>query len=133
MKEVSTSLKSFSNKTKSPHFSFATCFIICKFILIYFLLARKSKWKQGTYASSLTEYKFNSLEFFEFQKQIKKFFEIIYTLSKMKIKNHDSFLSLHCCCLVAFSWIYGQLLMYWCKFRLQKDISNRGFVVLNEI
>ena len=47
-----TKRRSFSNKTKSHHFSFTTCFVVCKFILLYFLLAHKSECKQGIHVSS---------------------------------------------------------------------------------
>ena len=69
-----TKKKFFSNKTKSHHFSFTTCFIICKLILVYYLLAYKSKPKQDIHVSSLIEYKFDGLGF-----------------SKIKIKNNGSF------------------------------------------
>ena len=35
--------RSFINKAKSHHFCFTTCFIICKFILVYYLFACKSE------------------------------------------------------------------------------------------
>lgn len=63
----------FSNKAKSHHFDFTFSFIICKFILVYFLLAHKSKQKQGIHISSLREYKFNSLEFLKFQNESKSY------------------------------------------------------------
>ena len=99
---------SFLNKTKSYRFSFTTRFILCKFIFVYYLLAYKSEPKQGIHVSSLTIYKFNGLDFLEFQTKSKNSLNIfhyqIYALSKMKIKNYDSFfLSLHCCYLVTFN------------------------------
>ena len=62
-----TKKRFFLNKTKSHHFSFTTCFIICKFILVYYLLACKSKPKEVVHVSSLTEYKCDGLVFLEFQ------------------------------------------------------------------
>ena len=90
-----TKKRSCLNKTKSHHFSFTTCFIICKFILVHYLLAYKSERKPGMHVSSLTEYKFDSLEFLEFQNKSKNSLNIfhfqIYALSKMKINNYHSF------------------------------------------
>ena len=88
-----TKKRSFLNKIKSYHFSFITCFIICKFILVYYLHVYKSQPKPGIHKSSLTEYKFDGLEFLEFQNKSKNSLNIfhyqIYALSKMKIKNYD--------------------------------------------
>ena len=88
---------SFLNKTESHHFSFTTSFIICRFILVFYLLAYTSEPKETIYISSLTEYKFGGLEFLEFQNKSKNSLNIfhyqIYALSKMKIKNYDSFFS----------------------------------------
>ena len=50
-----TKKRSFLNKTKSYHFSFTTCIIICNFILVYYLRAYKSETKQGIHVSSLAE------------------------------------------------------------------------------
>ena len=62
---------------------------------VYYLLAYKSEPEQGIHVSSLTEYKFDGLEFLEFQNKSKNSWDIfhyqIYALSKMKIKNDDSF------------------------------------------
>ena len=66
-----TKKKALLDKTKSHHFSFTTCFIICKFILVYYLLVYRSEPKQGIHVSSLTEYKFDGLEFLEFQNKSK--------------------------------------------------------------
>ena len=64
---------------------------------MYYLLAYKSEPKEGIHVSSLTEYKFDGLEFLEFQNKSKNSLKIfhyqIYALSKMKIKNYDSFFS----------------------------------------
>ena len=91
-----TKKRSFLNKTRSHHFFLTTCFIICKFTLKHYLLAHKSKPKQGIHISLLTGYKFNGLEFIEFQNKSKNSLNIchyqIYALSKIKIKNYDSFL-----------------------------------------
>ena len=61
---------------------------------MYYLLPYKSKPKQGIHISSLTEYKFNSSEFLEFQNKSKSFLSMFHfqikALSKMKIKNYDS-------------------------------------------
>ena len=90
-----TKKRSFLNKTKSYHFSFTTCIIICNFILVYYLRAYKSETKQGIHVSSLAEYKFDGLEFLEFQNKSKNYLNIflyqVYALSKMKIKIYDSF------------------------------------------
>ena len=87
--------RSFLNKTKSCHFSFTTCFIICKFGLVYYLLGYKSKPKQGIYVSSLTEYNFHALQFLEFQNKSKYLLNILHyeicALPKVEIKNYDSF------------------------------------------
>ena len=58
-----TEKMSFLCKTRFHHFSSATCFTICKFILVYYLLAYKSKPNKGIHVSSLTKYRFNGLEF----------------------------------------------------------------------
>ena len=64
-----TKKKALLDKTKSHHFSFTTYFIICKFILVYYLLVYRSEPKQGIHV--LTEYKFDGLEFLEFQNKSK--------------------------------------------------------------
>ena len=85
--------KKVLNKTSSLITPFTTCFTISKFILVYYVLAYKSEPRQGIHVSSLTEYKFNVLEFLEFQNKLKNYLNIfhyqIYTVPKMKIKNHD--------------------------------------------
>ena len=59
---------------------------------------RTSERKQGIHVSWLTEYKFNSSEFLEFQNESKNYLNIFhYQLEgflKMKIKNYDSFFKL---------------------------------------
>ena len=93
-----TKKRSFLNKTKSHHFSFTTCFIICKFIIY------KSKPKEGIHVSSLTEYKFNGLEFLEFQNILWTYCIIRFTpCQKWKLKIMTHFLTLHCCYLVTFN------------------------------
>ena len=73
-----TKRRSFLNKTKSHHFSFITCFIICKLILVYYLFADKSEPKQRMQVSSLAEYNFDGMEFLEFQNKSKNYLNIFY-------------------------------------------------------
>ena len=83
-----TKERSFLNKTKSHHFSFTTCFIICKFILVYYLLKYKSEPKQGMHVSSLTEYRFDGLELLEFQNKSKNSLNIFhYQIYAVKNEN----------------------------------------------
>ena len=82
-----TNKRSFLNKSKSHHFSFTACFIVFKFILVYYLLAYKSKPKEGTQVSSFIEYKSIGLEFLEFQNKLQISLNIFSDLRLVKIEN----------------------------------------------
>ena len=68
LKEVSTRLELkqgiFLNKTKFNYFCFASSFAICNVIIVYYLLAYKSKAKQGI---TIQEDKFHGLGLLQFQ------------------------------------------------------------------
>ena len=78
-----TNKRSFLNKPKSHHFSFTACFII----LVYYLLAYKSKPKEGTQVSSFVEYKSIGLEFLEFQNKLQISLNIFSDLRLVKNEN----------------------------------------------
>ena len=62
--KAGTKARYFLNKTKFNYFSFASSFAICNVILVYYLLAYKSKAKQGII---IQEDKFHGLGLLQFQ------------------------------------------------------------------